>query len=46
MAANKIDPANPDQYDWLGYHWMHKVGKKTAGYQIDGQEWKQFPEGK
>lgn len=44
MAANRIDPVNPDQYDWLGYHWMHKVGKKAAGSMIDGQEWKQFPE--
>lgn len=43
MKANRIDPLDPDKFDWLGYHWLHRVGKKSAGALIDGKEWKQFP---
>jgi protein gp37 len=37
MQAENIDPKNPDNYDWLGYQWMHRVGKKKAGRLLDGR---------
>lgn len=35
-----------DNHAGQEYEYIHRVGKKAAGSRIDGQEWKQFPEGK
>jgi protein gp37 len=44
MKRNMPDPNDPDQSDWLGYQWMHRVGKKAAGRVLDGREWSEMPQ--
>jgi hypothetical protein len=42
--ARKWD-AEADKFDWLGYQWMHRVGKAAAGHLLDGVEHMAIPEG-
>lgn len=45
-ASDKLPPwpKGPEVHDWLGYQWMHRLGKKAAGRQLDGRTWDQMPQ--